>query len=210
MLLPQIYKKAGNTPDPIKLATPEELSVSGVTASSATLSWDEVEHASGYIVNLEGNEHETNTNSLILNDLTASTTYKWTVKAKGDGINYSDSENSSQSSFTTDAATYTITYVTNGGTTLASTSGTALPNPLPETERAHYTFAGWFTDKDCTQAATAGATINADITLYAKWTPITYTVTFNAGSGTCNTTTTTLRRRSQYRPFRQSRYRHCR
>ena len=187
MLLPQIYKKAGNTPDPTKLATPENLSVSGVTASSATLSWTEVENANGYIVNLGGNEHETNTNSLILNELTASTTYKWTVKAKGDGINYSDSENSSQSSFTTDAATYTITYVTNGGTTLASTSGTALPDPLPTTERDHYTFAGWYTDEGCTQAAKAGAEINANTTLYAKWTPITYTVTFNAGSGTCAT-----------------------
>lgn len=184
MLLPQIYKKAGNTPDPIKLATPENLSVSGVTASSATLSWTEVEYASGYIVNLGGNEHETNTNSLTLNDLTASTTYKWTVKAKGDGINYSDSENSSQSSFTTDAATYTITYVTNGGTKVESTSGTALPDPLPTTTRDHYTFAGWYTDEGCTQAATAGATINANTTLYAKWTPVTYTVTFEAGSGT--------------------------
>ena len=187
MLLPQIYKKGGTTPDPTKLATPEELSVSSVTASSATLSWTEVENASGYIVNLEGNEHETNTNSLTLNDLTASTTYKWTVKAKGDGINYSDSENSSQSSFTTDAATYTITYVTNAGTKVESTSGTALPDPLPTTTRDHYTFAGWFTDEDCTQVATAGATINANTTLYAKWTPITYTVTFYAGSGTCAT-----------------------
>lgn len=191
MLLPQIYKKAGNTPDPIKLATPENLGVSSVTASSATLTWHEVANASGYIVNLEGNEHETNTNSLTLNDLTASTTYKWTVKAKGDGINYSDSENSSQSSFTTDAATYTITYVTNEGTKVESTSGTALPDPLPTTTRDHYTFAGWFTDEGCTQAATAGATINANTTLYAKWTPITYTVTFDAGSGTCGTTTMT-------------------
>ena len=187
MLLPQIYKKAGNTPDPIILATPENLSVLSVTASSATLTWNEVEHASSYIVNLGGNEHETNTNSLTLNELDPSTTYTWTVKAKGDGINYSDSENSSQSSFTTDAATYTITYVTYGGTKVESTSGTALPNPLPTTTRDHYTFAGWFTDEDCTQAATAGATINANTTLYAKWTPITYTVTFNAGSGTCAT-----------------------
>ena len=182
-----IYKEASGTPDPIKLATPENLSVSGVTASSATLTWNEVEHASSYIVNLEGNEHETNTNSLTLNELTASTTYKWTVKAKGDGINYSDSENSSQSSFTTDAATYTITYVTNGGTKVESTSGTALPDPLPTTTRDHYTFAGWYTDEGCTQAAIAGATINANTTLYAKWTPVTYTVTFDAGSGTCAT-----------------------
>ena len=87
---------------------------------------------------------------------------------------------------------YTITFEANGGNKIDKIeNATTLPNPLPGTERAHYTFAGWFTDEDCTQAATAGAEINADITLYAKWTPITYTVTFNAGSGTCNTTTTT-------------------
>ena len=83
---------------------------------------------------------------------------------------------------------YTITFEAYGGTRIDKiTDATALPNPLPTTTRAHYTFAGWFTDEDCTQAATAGATIDADITLYAKWTPITYTVTFNAGSGTCAT-----------------------
>ena len=87
---------------------------------------------------------------------------------------------------------YTITFEANGGNKINKIeNATTLPNPLPGTERAHYTFAGWFTDEDCTQAATAGAEINADITLYAKWTPITYTITFNAGSGTCNTTTTT-------------------
>ena len=80
---------------------------------------------------------------------------------------------------------YTITFEANGGTKIDKiTDATVLPNPLPETERDHYTFAGWFTDEGCTQAATAGATINAHTTLYAKWTPITYTVTFDAGSGT--------------------------
>ena len=83
---------------------------------------------------------------------------------------------------------YTITFEANGGNKIDKIeNATTLPNPLPGTERAHYTFAGWFTDEDCTQAATAGAEINADITLYAKWTPITYTVTFDAGSGTCAT-----------------------
>ena len=93
---------------------------------------------------------------------------------------------------TPDPETYTITFVTNGGITVDPLSEqTALPAPLPTTTRDHYTFAGWFTDEGCTQAAIAGATINANTTLYAKWTPITYTVTFEAGSGTCGTTTMT-------------------
>lgn len=80
---------------------------------------------------------------------------------------------------TPDPIGYTITYNTNGGDAIAATSGTALPNPLPTPTREHYTFLGWFTDEDCTQAATAGATIDADITLYAKWEATMYTVTLN-------------------------------
>lgn len=83
---------------------------------------------------------------------------------------------------------YTITFEANNGTKIDKIeNATALPDPLPTTTRDHYTFAGWFTDEDCTQAATAGAEINANTTLYAKWTPITYTITFDAGSGTCAT-----------------------
>ena len=65
--------------------------------------------------------------------------------------------------------TYTITYNTNGGDAIAATSGTTLPNPLPTPTRQHYTFLGWYTDESRTQSAIAGATIDADITLYAKW-----------------------------------------
>ncbi len=75
---------------------------------------------------------------------------------------------------TPDPIGYTITYNTNGGDAIAATSGTALPNPLPTPTRQHYTFVGWYTDESCTQTATAGATIDADITLYAKWTPKVY------------------------------------
>ena len=85
---------------------------------------------------------------------------------------------------TPDSETYTITFVTNGGSEVdPMTEQTALPNPLPETTRSHYTFAGWYTDEGCTQAAVAGVAITSNTTLYAKWTPITYTVSFDAGSG---------------------------
>ena len=80
---------------------------------------------------------------------------------------------------TTEPTVYTITYNTNGGDKIAATSGTALPNPLPTPIREHYTFVGWYTDESCTQAATAGATIDAAITLYAKWEATMYTVTLN-------------------------------
>ncbi len=51
-----------------------------------------------------------------------------------------------------------------------------------------YIFGGWFLDADCTQAAVASSDIEADTTLYAKWTaeaPTTFTITYNInGHGT--------------------------
>ena len=47
-----------------------------------------------------------------------------------------------------------------------------------------YTFAGWFSDTALTSAWDfSGDTVSGDITLYAKWTQVTYTVTFNANGG---------------------------
>ncbi|MBP3585949.1 MAG: InlB B-repeat-containing protein [Paludibacteraceae bacterium] len=72
-------------------------------------------------------------------------------------------------SSTPDPIGYTITYNTNGGDAIAATSGTTLPDPLPTPTRTGYTFLGWYTDSEFNTNATAGATIDADITLYAKW-----------------------------------------
>ena len=79
---------------------------------------------------------------------------------------------------------YTITYNTNGGSTIASTTGTKLPNPLPTPTKTGYTFAGWFTNSNLTTAAVAGATISSNTTLYAKWTANKYTVKFNGNGNT--------------------------
>ena len=70
---------------------------------------------------------------------------------------------------------YTITYNLNGyGEAIeTATKATKLPNPLPKPSADGYTFVGWYTDSELNTAATAGATLNSDITLYAKWTPIT-------------------------------------
>ena len=49
-----------------------------------------------------------------------------------------------------------------------------------------YTFDGWFTDEECTTPANLTITkgSNGDITLYAKWTPITYTIEYVTYGGT--------------------------
>ena len=54
-----------------------------------------------------------------------------------------------------------------------------------------YTFAGWFTDSGLTAAFTFSTAINSDITLYAKWTLITYTITYEGLNGAANPNTAT-------------------
>ena len=170
----------GSTPiTPIQLATPTNLDETNITSTSATLSWDAVANASSYVVTIvDGgayNETFTTTSpSINITGLTAETDYLWTVQAIGDGTNYTNSEESETGEFTTIFSGYTITYETNGGDAIASASGMALPDPLPTAKRTHYTFEGWYTDAEFTTAAVAGATIDADITLYAKWTPKVY------------------------------------
>ena len=80
----------------------------------------------------------------------------------------------------------TIYYDANGGTLTGNVSEgpytvgdgyaiTAVNTTDPT--REHYTFAGWHLDSACTQEA-IGQTIFTSVTLYAKWTPITYSINF--------------------------------
>jgi uncharacterized repeat protein (TIGR02543 family) len=65
---------------------------------------------------------------------------------------------------------YTITFNSNGGTTFTDlTEQTALPDLLPTPTKAGYTFVAWYIDSALTTRAVAGATIEEDTTLYAKW-----------------------------------------
>ncbi len=84
------------------------------------------------------------------------------------------------------ADTYTLKYNLNDGTMPDNQSEseeitieTSL-STLPEPSRKGYTFAGWFTDPAFTEGTQkteiSGAT--ADITLYAKWKPVIYTITY--------------------------------
>ena len=53
-------------------------------------------------------------------------------------------------------------------------------NPM----RAGHTFKGWYSDKGLTKAYDFNASVKGSITLYAKWAPNRYTVTFNSNGGT--------------------------
>lgn len=79
--------------------------------------------------------------------------------------------------------TWTITFVTNGGTEIAAITqvyDTPLTAPADPTRRG-YDFAGWHSDADLTVSYTIPAYMpDADRTIYADWTIIEYLYTLDA------------------------------
>lgn len=87
-------------------------------------------------------------------------------------------------------ASYTISYNANGGSGAPSAQtkyyGKNITLSSSKPTRTGYTFKGWGTSSSTsTVSYAAGATYsaNASITLYAIWTKITYTVSYNANGG---------------------------
>jgi len=96
---------------------------------------------------------------------------------------------------TPDQTAYTVTFNSQGGSTVPAqtvTSGGKAAKPA-NPARSGYSFDGWFKEAACTTVWDFSSdAVTGDITLYAKWTvntappmPATYTVTFdpNGGSG---------------------------
>ena len=78
--------------------------------------------------------------------------------------------------------TFNVTFNTNGGSYVNAISAVygqtvTLSN---EPTKTGYTFAGWYLDADCTQAASTSFTVEKDTTLYAKWqgAPVNYTIVY--------------------------------
>ena len=88
---------------------------------------------------------------------------------------------------------YTITYKDQGGSNFSGTHASGYPTThtygtattLKTASKTGYTFEGWYKESACTNKVTSlGATAyTANITLYAKWTPKTYTITLHANGG---------------------------
>ena len=95
--------------------------------------------------------------------------------------------------------TFTLTYVTNGGSVVSNVDGhtitaeqraeeTALFEDV-QTVRPGYLLNGWYTDEDCTEpfwkeGKPFPLMPTKDLTLYASWTAYQFNVLFNANSGT--------------------------
>jgi len=91
---------------------------------------------------------------------------------------------------------YTITYNLNGGTNGANsatynveTANITLANATKE----HYTFAGWYTDEALENVVETITCANGgNVTLYAKWTAVEYTITYNDAGTNSNPATYTV------------------
>ena len=69
-------------------------------------------------------------------------------------------------------STYTVSFNTNGGSSISSTrvtSGSRLSEPTAPT-RSGYTFAGWYTDRALTDEYDFDSAVYKSFTLYAAWT----------------------------------------
>ena len=80
---------------------------------------------------------------------------------------------------------FKVSFETNGGSTVAdktySVEMTEFELPVPT--REYYAFCGWFENSDLSGEAIENFATNKDVTLYAKWRAVEYTVTFESNGG---------------------------
>jgi uncharacterized repeat protein (TIGR02543 family) len=122
----------------------------------------------------------------------------WNTAPAGNGTPYSNSQSVKNLSATDGAVftlyaqwkikTYTVTYISDGGLPVPSPNpatvnyGTVINQPAAITKTG-YIFDKWYTDSAKTTPAVFPVTVTGNIELYAKWTPITYTVRYDKNNG---------------------------
>jgi uncharacterized repeat protein (TIGR02543 family) len=119
----------------------------------------------------------------------------WTTAADGSGTSYTPGSGYSSTSNLLLYAQWTpktiaISYNVNGGTGSApasqnwtySESAAATLDAGTGLTKTGYNFGGWAASASATSGATTGSP-SSSLTYYAVWTPISYTVTYGAGSG---------------------------
>ena len=81
--------------------------------------------------------------------------------------------------------TYTVSFDSVGGSSVdVETADYETPVTKPEDPtKTGYTFGGWYTDEACTNAYDFSQPVTKDMTLHAKWTINTHTVTFDSLEG---------------------------
>ena len=125
--------------------------------------------------------------------------YTATFTVNGATVNYSSgkayftmpSKDVTVTSATASPISYTITYKLNGGTNPSNALTSYTPNSgtvtLPKPTKNYYTFAGWYENSSFSGAAAYSintSLVSGNLTLYAKWTPVSYTISYNLNGGT--------------------------
>lgn len=80
---------------------------------------------------------------------------------------------------------YTVTFNTDGGSSIARQTvnyGSKASRPANPTKTG-YTFVGWYTDVSYSTTFNFDSPITSNVTVYAKFKIITYTITFNSNGG---------------------------
>ena len=159
-----------------QLSTPTNLRWDGSFAV-----WDEVPDAENYViflyadgVRLNSTQARTTYFNLASWMVSGTKSYKFTVKACGNGHPNSDDAVSSAKTFTKEYAVRTITFDPNGGsvtpTTIKTDTSGWLTADLPIPTRTNYTFVGWMIRKNDGPMVNNDDTFLENTTLYAKWT----------------------------------------
>ena len=180
-----------------RLAAPTKLAFSNRTSSSVTLSWNAVQNAKSYIVYVtDGTNDITETTSecnITISGLAKNTQYTWDVIATADG--YCENEHSQEWIEFTTLDSYTVTFFnSNGGTAVGSQTidhGGKATKPADPTKTG-YTFAGWYTEAECTNIFDFNTPITSPTTIYAKWNANQYTIKFLKQWGDGGTETATV------------------
>ena len=179
------------------IASATNLTVSGTTSNTATLTWTAPSPATG-ITKLQVrnaaddavvvDDIAVGTTTATITRLTECTKYNYYVASVGDCEVFSNTVTAQPFS-----NAKTVNYDYNGGSGSPASFTTSCENQvitLPTATRAGYDFNGWYTAATGgTKVGDAGDTYNpttSPITLYAQWTKQIYSISFhaNGGSGT--------------------------
>ena len=171
------------------LAAPTGLTVTDLTCSSVTLSWNAVTNATGYEVvrtlNAHNTTYTTDEPSITIEGLTGGNENSWKVRAMGDGVNHGNSDYTTGDNFTTlfSVKYYVDEALWHGCDNGCAANGGSFEICKTTPTKANYDFVGWATSVGGEVAYQAGETINniaANVTLHAVWTLKKYTVTWIA------------------------------
>ncbi|WP_264990082.1 InlB B-repeat-containing protein [Lysinibacillus piscis] len=81
---------------------------------------------------------------------------------------------------------YTVSFEVDGGSAVSSqpvAHGNKATEPTPAPTKAGHTFGGWYTTNGHAIPFDFNTTITGNTTIYAKWTPVEYTVSFEVDGG---------------------------